>query len=105
MALDCYTVARKCAACAWQRVELRNKCKEIKLFTPKVPSEFATIDILGDIITTKRRNCYILVICDRNSKLVRTVPLKNISVAHISQALLTNWVFVYGRAVTLLSDN
>ena len=47
-------------------------------------AEFVAIDILGELITTKRRNRYILVISDRYSKLVRTMPLKKISAAHIA---------------------
>ncbi|CDF34164.1 unnamed protein product [Chondrus crispus] len=75
MASDCYAVAKNCAACARER-----------------------------LITTKRGNQYILVISDRYSKLVRTVPLKKISAAHIAQAFVHYWVFVYGPPVKLLSD-
>ena len=77
----------------------------MKLFTPKALLEFVAIDILGELITTKRGHRYILVISDRYSKLVRTVPLKNITAAHIAQAFVHNWVFVYGPPVRLLSDN
>ncbi|CDF38512.1 unnamed protein product [Chondrus crispus] len=105
MALDCYAVAKNCAACARERVKLRRNTNEMKLFTPKAPLEFVAIDILGELITTKRGNRYILVISDRYSKLVRTVPLKKISVAHIAQAFVHHWVFLYGPPVKLLSDN
>ncbi|CDF40870.1 unnamed protein product [Chondrus crispus] len=89
MALDCYAVAKNCAACAWERVKLRRNTKEMKLFTPKAPLEFVPIDIFGELITTKRGNRYILVISDRYSKPARTVPLKKISAAHIAQAFVT----------------
>ncbi|CDF38075.1 unnamed protein product [Chondrus crispus] len=105
MALDCYAVAKNCAACARERVKFRKNTKEMKLFTPKAPLEFVAIDILGELITTKRGNRYILVISDRYSKLVRTVPLKKISAAHIAQAFVHHWVFVYGPPFKLLSDN
>ncbi|CDF32470.1 unnamed protein product [Chondrus crispus] len=105
MALDCYAVAKNCAACARERVKLRRNTKEMKLFTPKAPLEFVAIDILGELIITKRGNRYILVISDRYSKLVRTVPLKKISAAHIAQVFVHHWVFVYGPPVKLLSDN
>ena len=36
---------------------------------------------------------------------MRTVPLKKISAAHIVQAFVHHWVFVYGPPVRLLSDN
>ncbi|CDF35613.1 unnamed protein product [Chondrus crispus] len=105
MALNCYAVAKNCATCARERVKLRRNTKQMKLFTPKAPLEFVAIDILGELITTKRGNRYILVISDRYSKLVRTVPLKKISAAHIAQAFVHHWVFVYGPPVKLLSDN
>ncbi|CDF36419.1 unnamed protein product [Chondrus crispus] len=105
LALDCYAVAKNCAACARERVKLRKNTKELKLFTPKAPLEFVAIDILGELITTKRGNRYTPVISDQYSKLVRTVPLKKISAAHIAQAFVHHWVFVYGPPVKLLSDN
>ena len=105
MALDCYAVAKHCAACARERVKLRKNTKEMKLFTPKAPLAFVAIDILGELITTKRGNRYIVVISDRYSKLVRTVPLKKITAAHMAQAFVHHWVFVYGPPVRLLSDN
>ena len=105
MALDCYAVAKNCAACAGERVKLRKNTKEMKLFTPNAPLEFVAIDILRELITIKRGHPYILLIRDRYSKLVRTVPLKRITAAHIAQAFVHNWVFVYGPPVRLLSDN
>ena len=86
-------------------MKLRMNTKETKLFTPNAPLEYVTIDILGEPNTTKRGNLYILVISDRYSKLVRTVPLKNIAAAHIAQAFVHHWVFVYGPPLKLLSDN
>lgn len=67
-----------------ERVKLRSNTKEMKLITPAGPLEFVAIDILGDLITTKRENRYILVITDRYSKLVPAVPLKSISATHIA---------------------
>lgn len=41
--------------------------------------EFVAIDILNDLIRTPRRNHYLLVVINRFSKLVQTVPLKRIT--------------------------
>ncbi|CDF36773.1 unnamed protein product [Chondrus crispus] len=105
MALDCYAAAKNSAECARERVKLRRNTKEMKLFTPNAPLEFVAIDILEELITTKRGNGYILVISDRYSKLVRTVPLKKITAVHIAQAFVHLWVFIYGPPIKLLSDN
>lgn len=75
------------------------------LFPPKAPLEFISIDILGELIKTKRNNRYLLVITDRFSKLVRTVRLKKITAAAVAIAFVNHWVFVYGPPVHLLSDN
>ena len=105
MALDCYAVAKNCAACAREREKLRRNTKEMKLFTPNAPLEFVAIDIFGELITTKRGNLYILLISDRYSKFARTVPLNYITAAHIAQAFVHHWAFVYGLPFTLLSDS
>ena len=44
--------------------EVEKNTKEMKLFTPNASLEFDAIDILGELITTKRGNHYILVISD-----------------------------------------
>ena len=77
----------------------------MKLFTHNAPLEFAAIEILGELISMRRRNRYILVISNRLSKLIRTVPLKEITAVHIAQAFVHHCLFVYGPPVKFLSDN
>ena len=105
MAVDCYAVAKNCTACARERVKLRKNTKEMKLFTPNAPLGVFAIDIPGELVTTKRDNRYILVISDRYSKLVRTVPLEKITAAHIAPAFVHHWLLIYGPPARLLSDN
>ena len=105
LAVDCYAVFRNCAECAREQVTLRQHSKELKLFPAKAPLESVSIDILGELVTTKRKNCYLLVICDRYTKLVRTIPLSSISSNKVTLAFLKHWVFVYGPPVSVLSDN
>ena len=105
LAVDCYAVARNCSACARERVTLRSNSKKMKLFPAKAPLESVSIDLLGELITTKRKNRYLLVICDRFTKLVRTVPLTSISSAKVAAAFIKHWIFVYGPPVSVLSDN
>jgi transposase InsO family protein len=45
------------------------------------------------------------VICDRFSKLTRTVPLWSISALVVAKAFCEHWVFVYGEPRYLLTDN
>ena len=105
MAVDCYGVAKNCPSCARNRVLLRKHQKEMKLFPATAPLEFVTIDTLGELIRTPRGNRFLLVITDRFSKIVRTVPLKSISAESVAKAFVTHWVMVYGPPLWLLSDN
>ena len=104
-ALDCYATVRNCTECARERVKLRKHTKKLKLFPATAPLESISIDLLGDLITTKRNNRWLLVITDRFSKLVRTVPLKNVTAITVAEAFTKHWIFVYGPPVSVLSDN
>lgn len=77
----------------------------LKLVPSKVPLEYVSIDILGELVRTKRGFQYLLVMTDRFSKLPRTVPLKRIAAAAIAQAFIKDWVYVYGPPLNMLSDN
>ena len=60
---------------------------------------------MGELIRTPRGNKYLLVMCDRFSKLVRTRPLKRVTALAVAEAFVTHWVLVYGPPADLLSDN
>ncbi|CDF33203.1 unnamed protein product [Chondrus crispus] len=105
LAVDCYVTARNCIHCAKERVKLRRKTKRLKLFPATAPLKLLSIDLLGELIRTPRGIRWLLVITDRFSRLVRTVPLKRITAAEIAKAFVHHWVFVYGPPVTVLADN
>ena len=105
MAVDAYATVRVCVRCAKERIKLRLKTKKMRLFPAKSPLESVSIDILGDLIRTPRNNRFLLVITDRFSKLVRTVPLKRITAASVAKAFIQHWVFAYGSPCSVLSDN
>ena len=105
MAVDCYAVSKNCVTCARNRVLLRRNSKPMRLFPSSAPLEFLAIDLLGELIRTPRGNRFLLVITDRFSKLVRTVPLSSISAESVAKAFVTHWVLIYGPPIWLLSDN
>ncbi|CAN8062284.1 unnamed protein product [Agarophyton chilense] len=105
LAMDCHATVSLCTACAKNRVRLYRKRKSMTLFQAKAPLQYVSIDILGELIRSRRGYRYLLVITDRFSKLVRTVPLKRITAAVITQAFIKLWVFIYGPPKVLLSDN
>lgn len=105
MAFDCYLTVKNCTDCAKNRIFLRTRQKKMRLFPAKAPLESVAIDILGELVKTPRGHKYLLVISDRFSKLVRTIPLKNISANTVAQAFVTHWVMPYGPPTHLVSDN
>ena len=105
MAVDCYATVKNCVTCAKNGIALRNRANFVRLFSATTPLEFVSIEILRELIRTRRGNKFLLVINDRFSKLVRTVPLKRITAMEIAKAFTHHWVFVYGPPLTLLSDN
>ena len=104
MAVDCYATVKNCVTCVKNRIALRKRAKFVGLFPATTPLEFVSIDILGELIRTRRGNKFLLVITDRFSKLIRTVPLKRITAMEIARAFTHHWVFVYGPLLALLSD-
>ena len=105
LAVDCYATARNCMHCAKERVKLRRKTKRLKLFPATAPLEALSIDLLGELIRTPHGNRWLLVITDRFSKLVRTVPLKRITASEIAKAFVHHWIFPYGPPVSELADS
>ena len=105
MAVEAYSTVRNCVECAKNRITLRKHASHLKLFPAQAPLEYVAIDILGPLLTSRRKNRYLLVIVDRFSKLVRTVPMRNETAATVARAFVTHWVFAYGPPLDLLSDN
>ena len=105
MALDCQDTARNCDACARERVTLQQKGTDLQPFAANAPLESVAMDVLGPLTRTPRGNTHLLVIVDRFSKMVRTVPLRKTDSWSIAKAFVTAWVFVYGPPKTILTDN
>jgi RNase H-like domain found in reverse transcriptase/Integrase zinc binding domain/Integrase core domain len=105
LSFDTYQLVSNCHECTKENGALRKRRKHITLFPASGPLEFVAIDLLGPLPKTSRGFQYILVVADRFTKLVRTVPLKSITTMSIANAFCHHWIFVYGPPKTLLSDN
>lgn len=77
----------------------------MSLFRAKEQFEMAAIDILYELTLYKRCNRYVLVMNDRYTKVVRTVPFKRITSGEIAKEFFNNWVFVYRPPKKLLCYN
>ena len=104
LALDCYQTVRSCAHCARERIRLQQNASQLQLFPAVAPLEDIAMDILGELWTTKRGNKYLLVINDRCTKLVRTIPMRGITALDVAKAFCTHWAFAYGMPRTVLMD-
>lgn len=105
MSVDCYTIVQRCVSCAGNSVNLRQNSKGTQLFPAAAPLEFMEIDILGKLLTTMCGNRFQLVTINWFSKLVKTVPLSNISASTVARAFMDSWVLFYGLPKLLLSHN
>ena len=88
MSVDCYNTVKHCTQCARNRVMLRRRQKNLRLFPATAPLESVAIDILGELLVTERGNRFLLVITDRFSKLVRTIPLPKITAQGVAEAFV-----------------
>ena len=106
MALDAYHTVRKCSSCTRERITLRKHATHLSLFSAQAPLEYVAIDILGPLPKTTYGHRYLLCITDRYSKMVRTIPLKNITAAIVAKAFCEHWVFHYSTiGPQPISDN
>ncbi len=105
MSMDAYQTVRECVSCQLNRIKERRHTNFCKLFPAVSPLEFICIDILGPLPKTRKGNRYLLVMCDRFSKLTKTQPLKRISTEAVAEAFCTHWVYNFGPPAYVLTEN
>jgi hypothetical protein len=105
LSMDVYQTVKQCSHCAREAGLLRKRKQHVSLFPAQEPLEFLAIDILGPLPKTPHGNQFILIVCDRFTKLVRNIPLRTITSLAVAQAFCYHCVFAYGMPKTLLSDN
>jgi transposase InsO family protein len=102
---EAYEVVKRCTECIQEQLASRPVRTQLKLFPSSGPLEFVAIDILGPLPKTNQGHQYLLVISDRFTKLVRTIPLRRITSLMVAQSFSSGWVYIYGPPQVLLSDN
>lgn len=76
-------------------VTLQRNSKGMQPFSAKEWLKFIVIDILGQMLATKRENLFMLVISNEFSKLVKIILSTIISVGAVAKGVPDNWVLVY----------
>jgi len=77
----------------------------MRLFPETEPFAALAIDLLGPLPRTPEGYEYILVICDRFTKVTRAVLLRDITASDVLSAFLDMWVASYGLPDSVLSDS
>lgn len=77
----------------------------LSLLSKAEPLKFVVVDLPGAIPKMKRGPQFVLVITDRFSKLVRSVPLRTITATAVGSAFLDHWVYAYGALAYVLFEN
>jgi len=105
LAADVFGWVAACPTCAKNRLMGTQSTAPMRLFPATAPFAALGIDLLGPLPRTPEGYEYILVICDRFTKVMRAVPLKDISAPDVLSAFLDTWVASYGIPDSVLLDN
>ena len=63
------------------------------------------IDIVGPLPITSSENRYLITIMDRFTRYATAIPVKIITAETVAQAILDNWIYIYGIPSYILTDN
>lgn len=105
MGVGAYNVEENCTFCSFERIKLRKRVTDLKLFPTTNPLAYVSINILGSLLDSNKDNTTLFVITDRFSKLTKTVPLRTTSAHNIVEAFTKHWIFPHGLQNKLPSDN
>lgn len=103
MSIDCYATLKNCIACARNRVTLCRHRTPINAFLLSHSCSMWPSTFLASSSLLPAKNKFLLVVSDRLSKLVRTVPLLTVNAEAVFKTLVTHRVNAYGPPRRLLS--
>ncbi len=95
----------KCSACNLsKKKQQKHKGQRYPRIATR-PFETISCDLVGALPITDKGNRYILTIMDRFTRYTVAVPLQRQTAEAVIQALLENWIYIYGAPEKILSDN
>lgn len=95
MANDLTNHVRHCCKCVKAdrlRFCLQNK---LKLFPPRGPLHYITVDIILPLPRTKNHNLHVVVITERYRKLTSPIPMRKITSGLVPAVVINNWILPY----------
>jgi len=88
MAADVVSYVRKCDRCARQRVRSLARRSPLTLLPATIPFQKIAVDLYEPLDKTAAGHRFILVITDRFTKLVRSIPMNGASSVHCASVVL-----------------
>lgn len=105
LAASVYGCVAACETCIKNRLTETQCTSVMRLFPATEPFSALAVDLLGPLTRTPEGYEYLLVICDRFTKLTRAVPLKTTTAMDVVSSIIDVWVASYGIPDSILSDN
>ena len=105
MVVDVYAHVAKCHPCAKNRLQERKHTSSMKLCPATEPFASVSMDLLAPFPKSENGYKHLLVICDRFTKLVRVVPLRDTTSLDVVSTFIDTWVASYRLPDTTLTDN
>jgi len=102
LAMDVFGWVAACLTCAKNRLMGTQSTELMRLLTATEPFAALASDLLVHLPRTPERYEYILVICDRFTKVTRAVLLRDIMALDVLSAFLDAWVASYGIPDSIL---
>ena len=102
---DIKDYVKKCPICQLEKTtRIKNQSESIIPDIPLNPNNKIALDIFGPLSTTPRGNKYILSIQDRLTRYTTLIPLKSDTSTAIVEALIEQYIYIYGSPKTILTD-
>ena len=105
LAIDVFGWVASCPTCEKNRLVGTQIKAFMRLFPATEPFAALAIDLLCPLPRTPEEYEYVLVICDRFTKVTRAVPIRDITALDVLRAFLDMWAASYGISDSILSDN
>ena len=95
----------ECHACNLSNAKKANKEGQVIPQLRSKAFDQIAIDIVGPLPITSSENRYLITIMDRFTRYAAAIPVKVITAETVAQAILDNWIYIYGIPTYILTDN
>ena len=102
---DCHHYVQSCTICMQHKqMQKKDRCPLSPIPVANSPFKHWFTDLVGPLKKTKHSDSYIFTCVDSFSKLVKIVPLRDITTYTVAKALFENIIYRYGCFERISSD-